>query len=43
MGKLLEILELAKGIEPPTCGLQNLNQLDLPFDKFPLQERKSID
>ncbi len=28
-------MELARGIEPPTGGLQNPNQLTLPFDETP--------
>ena len=28
-------MELARGIEPPTAGLQNPSQLFLPFDDSP--------
>ena len=30
-----EYMELARGIEPPTSGLQNPSQLHLPFDDPP--------
>ena len=32
---LEEYMELARGIEPPTSGLQNPSQLSLPFDDSP--------
>ena len=49
---LLSIMELARGIEPPTCGLQNrcsaieLRQLNVPIDgcavKFPEENLTTV-
>jgi len=37
------VMELARGIEPPTCGLQNPNEANLPTQQTPDKIGESLD
>ena len=41
--KCLRMLELARGIEPPTCGLQNPTEANLPSQQTPDKIGESLD